>query len=175
MHRTVDVARKFRNRPRFQPSEVNVEQLQMRQIQRISRSLFLIGLPAFLLACGGSNEPSSSPYAGSYTATLWTTTGSSGQQNQIGAGSTLQITLAPNGTTTGHLHFAASGANPVFDADMAGTWTVNGNVVDFAQAADTFVRDMLFTAGSNIQGLMTLAGHQAFSGTDIQIILTRTS
>ena len=145
----------------------------MRKNHRISRSLLLIAIPALLLACGGSDEPSSSPYAGSYVATFWTTTGNSGQQNQILAGSTLQITLAPNGTTTGHMHVAASGSNPVFDADMAGTWTAGAGVVDFAQAADTFVKDMLFTVGSDINGVMTLTGHQAFNGTDIQITLTR--
>ena len=145
----------------------------MRQTHRISRSLLFIGLPAVLLACGGSDEPSSSPYAGSYVATSWTTTGNSGHQDQILAGSTLQITLAANGTTTGHLHTAASGANPVFDADMAGTWTVSANVVDITQAADTFVKDMLFTVGSNIQGITTLTGDQTFSGTQIQITLTR--
>jgi hypothetical protein len=145
----------------------------MRHTYRISRSLLLIGLPALLLACGGSDEPSSSPYAGSYVATSWTTTGNSGHQDQLLAGSTLQITLAPNGTTTGHLHVAASGANPVFDADMAGTWTVSANVVDITQAADTFVKEMLFTVGSNIQGIVTLTGDQTFSGTRIQITLTR--
>jgi len=145
----------------------------MRKNHRISRSLLLITMPALLLACGGSDEPSSSAYAGSYVATLWTTTGNSGHQDQLSVGSTLQITLAPNGTTTGHMHVAASGSNPVFDADMAGTWTAGAGVVDFAQAADTFVRDMLFTVGSDINGVMTLTGHQAFSGTDIQITLTR--
>ena len=70
---------------------------------------------------------------------------------------------------------AASGANPVFDADLAGTWTVNGDVVDITTAVDTFVKDMLFTVASNIQGIMTLNGDQAFSGTRIQLILTRTS
>ena len=147
----------------------------MRHTYRMSRSLLLIGLPALLLACGGSDEPSSSPYAGSYVATSWTTTGNSGHQDQILAGSTLQITLAPNGTTTGHLHFAATTANPVFDADMAGTWAVSGNVVDFTQAADSFVRDMPFTVGSNIQGIITLTGDRTFSGTQIQLILTRAS
>jgi hypothetical protein len=169
------MARNFRNQPHFQPSKDNVEQLQMRPTQRISRSLLLIGLPALLLACGGSNEPSSSAYAGSYVATSWTTTGNSGHQDQLVAGSTLQITLAANGTTTGHLHFVGSGGSQPLDADMAGTWTVSGNVVDFTQAADTFVRDMLFTVGSNIQGIITLAGDKTFSGTQIQITLTRAS
>jgi hypothetical protein len=147
----------------------------MRQRHRKSRSLLLVGLPALLLACGGSNEPSSTPIAGNYAATFFQTTGAGGQRDEIAAGSTLTISLAANGTTTGHLHVAASGANPVFDADMAGTWSASGNVIDFTQAADSFVRDMLFTWGSDIQGISTLAGNQVFSGTRIVITLTRSS
>jgi len=148
----------------------------MRQSLRNTRALLLIGLPAIVLACGGSDEPSSTPIAGTYAATFFQTTGSSGQRNEIAAGSTLTITLAANGTTTGHLHVAASGSNPVFDADMAGTWTATDNhVVTFTQSADTFVRNMEFTWSSDIQGLSTLAGDKVFTGTRIQITLTRAS
>ena len=145
----------------------------MRQAHRISHALLLVALPALLLACGGSNEPSSSPYAGSYVATSWTTTGTSGQQHPLVNGSTLQIALAENGTTSGHLHFAASGATPALDADMVGTWRANGTTIDFTQAADSFVRDMLFTAGSDVQGATILTASQTFSGTVIDITLTR--
>ena len=146
----------------------------MRHSHRKSRSLLLIGLPALLMACGGSDEPATTPIAGTYAATFFQTTGSSGQRNEIAAGSTLTITLAANGTTTGHLHVAASGSNPVFDADLAGTWTATENhIVTFTHAADTFVRNMEFTWGSDIQGISTLAGDKVFSGTRIQITLTR--
>ena len=147
----------------------------MRQSLRNTRALLLIGLPAIVLACGGSDEPSDTPIAGTYAATFFQTTGSSGQRNEIAAGSTLTISLAANGTTTGHVHVAASGANPVFDSDLAGTWSATGNVVDFVQVADNFVDDILFTWGSDIQGISTLAGDQVFSGTRIQITLTRTN
>jgi hypothetical protein len=147
----------------------------MRQSLRNARALLLIGVPAIVMACGGSDEPSATPIAGTYAATFFQTTGSSGQRNEIAAGSTLTISLAANGTTTGHLHVAASGANPVFDSDLAGTWSATGNVVDFVQVADNFVDDILFTWGSDIQGISTLAGDQVFSGTRIQITLTRTN
>jgi hypothetical protein len=150
------------------------EQPVMRQSHRKSRSLLLIGLPALLLACGGSDGTASTPIAGTYAATFFQTTGSSGQTNQLAGGSTLQITLATNGTTTGHLHFTGTGGAP-FDADMAGTWTASGNIVDFTQAADSFVRDMPFTWGSDIQGISTLAGDKVFAGTRIQLTLTRSS
>jgi hypothetical protein len=147
----------------------------MRQSLRNTRALLLVGLPALVLGCGGSDEPASTPIAGNYAATYFLTTGASGQRNEIAAGSTLTISLAANGTTTGHLHVAASGANPVFDSDLAGTWSATGNVVDFVQVADNFVDDILFTWGSDIQGISTLAGDQVFSGTRIQITLTRTN
>jgi len=147
----------------------------MRQSLRNARALLLIGVPAIVMACGGSDEPSATPIAGTYAATFFQTTGSSGQRNEIAAGSTLTISLAANGTTTGHLHVAASGANPVFDSDLAGTWSATGNVVDLVQVADNFVDDILFTWGSDIQGISTLAGDQVFSGTRIQITLTRTN
>src|SRR6267142_620451 len=91
-----------------------------------------------MMACGGS-----------YTATQFVTTGSSGQTNQILAGSTLVINLAGNGTTTGHLHLAAQGGNPVLDYDMAGTWAQTGTTVNFSQTADTFVRNIPFTVVAN--------------------------
>jgi hypothetical protein len=148
----------------------------MRQSHKKSRSLLLIGLPALLLACGDSTPPhGQSIQVGSYSASQFQTTGSSGQTDQLAAGSTLQINLTADGTTTGHLHLAASGGTPAFDADMAGTWTENANVVTFSQAADTFVRNMPFTAGPDANGKWSLAGNKAFSGTLIQITLSKTS
>jgi hypothetical protein len=169
------MARNFHHAPRFQPSEDNLEQSQMKQTHRITRSLLLIGLPALLLACGGSDKPSSSGLAGGYAATTFRTTGTSGQQDQLVIGSTLQINLAENGTTSGHLHVAAYGGSPAFDRDMAGTWTTTGNTVDFTQTADSFVRDMAFTVGTDVQGITTLAGDHTFSGTRIEVTLTRAS
>jgi hypothetical protein len=143
----------------------------MRRTLRNPRSLLLLGLPALLLACSEPESPPPNPLLGTYSATSFTTTGSSGQRNEILAGSTLVLTLKDDNTTSGHLHMAASGANPAFDADMAGTWSQNGTVVEFNQAADSFVRDMIFTWGPD----SSLTGNHVFSGTSIQITLTKTS
>lgn len=129
----------------------------------------LLGIAA-LGACGDSTSPGNSP-AGSYAAIIFITTGSSGQTNQLLIGSSLNMTLATNGTTSGHLHLAASNGNPAFDADMAGTWTRTGNLVDFTQAADTFVRDMVFTIEPISQNTWHLTGDQVFSGTRINLTL----
>ena len=128
---------------------------------------------AAIIACGGGDSTAPpSVLAGSYNAVQFVTTGSSGQTNQILAGSTLSINLNPNGSTTGHLHVAASGGNSAFDADMAGTWTQTGNSVTFSQVADSFVRNMTWVvaaAGSSWQ----LVGDQVFSGVRTQVTLSQ--
>ncbi|MDP9204991.1 MAG: hypothetical protein M3P12_05975 [Gemmatimonadota bacterium] len=147
----------------------------MRRTLRRPGSLLLIGLPALLLACSETEVPPPNPILGTYSATSFTTTGSSGQRNEILAGSTLVLTLKDDGTTSGHLHIAASGTNTAFDADMAGTWSQNGTLVEFSQAADTFVKDMIFTWGPDSNGILSLSGDQVFSGARVQIVLTKAS
>ena len=132
----------------------------------------LLGIAAIVACGGGGSTAPTSVLVGSYNAIQFVTTGSSGQTNQILAGSTLSINLMPNGTTTGHLHMVASGGNSALDADMAGTWTQTGNSVTFSQAADSFVRNMTWAvaaAGSSWQ----LLGDQVFSGTEIKVTLSQ--
>jgi hypothetical protein len=131
----------------------------------------LIGVAA-MIACGSDSTGPPSPLVGSYNAVEFTTTGSSGQTNQILAGSTLSINLSANGSTTGHLHIAASGGTAAFEADMAGTWAQTGSSVKFSQAADTFVKNMTFAvtaAGSSWE----LVATQVFSGTEIKLTLSQ--
>ena len=123
---------------------------------------------AAIIACG-SDSTAPNAVVGSYAATQFTTTGTSGQTNQLLAGSTLTLTLASGGGVTGHLHIAASSSNPVVDADMTGTWTRTGNSVDFNQTADTFVRDITFSVEANGD----LVGAGSFSGTAIALTLSR--
>lgn len=115
---------------------------------------------------GGANPP-----VGSYTAIIFVTTGSSGQTNQLTNGGSLNITLASNGTTSGHLHVAASGNTAALDADMAGTWTRTGDKVDFTQAADTFMNDLIFTYEPISNNSWHLTSSQVIQGTQINITL----
>ncbi len=138
----------------------------------VMKFLAPIAMIAAAAGCGSdSTGPQSSGFAGSYTAFQWVTTGGSGQTNQLIAGSTLQITLDDNGSTSGHMHVAASSGNPVADFDMAGTWTQSGNNINFAQTADTFVRNMVFTIQPIATGVWDLVGDQVFSGTRVQLTL----
>jgi hypothetical protein len=108
--------------------------------------------------------------AGSYAATTFTTTSDGTTTDQLSQGGSLTIQLAANGTTTGHVTVPASAGTggEGLDADLAGTWTLSGAIVDLDHEADTFVRDMPFL----VQGT-TLIGDQTFQGTRVQAVLTR--
>jgi hypothetical protein len=128
---------------------------------------------ALALACGSDSTAPGVSAAGSYTATTFITTGPSGQTNQLLAGSTAAITLANNGTTSGHLHLAASASNPVVDADLTGTWRQSGMTVRFTiPAIDSFINDMPFTVTANGASGWDLVGDQGFAGTRIQLTLS---
>jgi hypothetical protein len=139
-------------------------------MQRPVVNLLITAASAVFLACGDEGfAPSLTNVAGDYTATTLTTTSGGVTTNQLAGGASLTIALAPNGTTTGHL-FVPGGAEGGgdFDADMAGTWTLTGSTVAFAQTADTFIRDMPFTAARN-----QLSGNATFSGTTIRVTLSK--
>jgi len=138
---------------------------------KIGAGLFAV---AGLIACGGDTTSPGVSAAGSYAASTFITTGPSGITNQLVAGSTVVITLAANGTTSGHLHVVASASNPALDADLAGTWTQNGMTVHIsAPAVDTFISDMPFTLTANAANAWDLVGDQGFAGTRIQLTLSR--
>jgi hypothetical protein len=145
----------------------------MRKSSKKSYSLLSIALPALFLACGDSTSAPADIAVGNYTAVSFVTTGNSGQRNEIVAGSTLVLNLNANGTTSGHLHIAANGATPAFDADMAGTWTRGGTTLDINQSADTFVRDMPFELVPFSSVAWDLVGDAVFSGTQIRLTLRR--
>ena len=115
---------------------------------------------------GGNNPP-----VGSYSAIMFVTTGSSGQTNQLINGGSLNITLANNGTTSGHLHLVASSGTPALDADMAGTWTIQNDKVTFTQAADTFMNDLVFTFQPIASDTWYLVASQTIQATNINITL----
>jgi hypothetical protein len=147
----------------------------MRKSLKRSYSLLSIVLPALFLGCGDSTSPPADIAVGNYIAVSFVTTGNSGVRDEIAAGSTLVLNLNANGTTSGHLHIAASGGNPAFDADMAGTWTRAGTTVEINQSADTFVRDTPFElTPDQTGGTWDLMCDASFSGTRIQITLKRT-
>lgn len=126
----------------------------------------LLAVLSFLVVsgCDDSTGPDRENVAGTYTATTFTTTTGGVTTDQLDEGASLDIVLSANGTTTGTL--VAPGGSP--SESMAGSWSLSGNTVTFSQPADTFVNDMSFQVVGN-----TLQGDETFSGTRIQVTLTR--
>ncbi|HJQ52305.1 MAG TPA: hypothetical protein VJ825_00545 [Gemmatimonadaceae bacterium] len=128
---------------------------------------------AMVAACGSETTAPGVSAAGSYVATQFITTGSSGQTNQLLAGSTVNLVLAENGTTSGHLHLVASPGTAAMDVDLAGTWTQHGMSVDLSLAADTFVEDLPFTLTPRAADGWDLVADAVFAGTRVQLTLTQ--
>jgi hypothetical protein len=141
-------------------------------MQRSFRT-FLATAGLALLACGSEGTPFSptvETVAGSYHATTFTATQGGIPLNLLLGGGSLTLTLHEDGTTTGRLLVPGGGeAGEDLDVDLAGTWTLTGSTVTFDQPnADTFVRDMAFTAERN-----RLSGEENFGDFAISVVLTK--
>jgi hypothetical protein len=135
------------------------------------RAIIALTLALALGSCGGEDSfsPTVETVAGSYTASSLTLSSSVGTTDLLALGSTVAITLATNGTTTGRL-FVPGGADDGsdLDVDLAGTWTLSGSIVTFNQTGDSFIPEVEFTAGPN-----QLNGEGMFSGAIIRLVLAK--
>jgi hypothetical protein len=113
------------------------------------------------LACSNSTGPSVQAVAGTDAAMQLNTTEAGTTTNQLASGASIALTLNANGTTSGRWPGQ-------LDADLAGTWSLNGNTVRLSQPADTFLRDMDLRVRGN-----TLVGDQTFGSTRVQLTLTK--
>lgn len=135
------------------------------------RAVIPLTLALVLGSCGGDSfSPTVETVAGSYTASSFTLSSSVGTTDLLALGSTVDLTLAVDGTTSGRL-FVPGGAEDGsdLDVDLVGTWTLSGSTVTFDQTGDTFIPDVQFTAGRN-----RLSGEGTFSGTIIRLVLGKT-
>ena len=122
-----------------------------------------------LAACGGNETGPSPELPGVYVASVFRVTPPAEPLiDVLAAGGTLSITVASDHSTTGSLSIPASlnGGTP-FIADMAGTATLSGSSVHFQQSADSFVKDLTWTLGTN------LTVNQTIGGATYTITLTR--
>lgn len=137
----------------------------------------VLAVVAVLGACGDdgvSPEPiTREDITRSFSAATFTTTTDGTTTDQLAEGATLNITLHEDGTTTGEL-FVPGGAEDGgdFEADLAGTFSFNDSSdrVTFDQNADTFVRDMTFTAVRSNDGVQ-LEGEETFGESTVRVVL----
>ena len=122
------------------------------------------------LAVGCSDPLTPESIAGAYAASTFALSGGV-TEDVLAAGGSLTITFSAGGTTSGTLFVpaASSGSGGVdFTADMAGTFTLEGDSITLTQAADSFVRDLTWTVDGN-----RISGTGTFSGVTITVVLSR--
>jgi len=145
---------------------------------RLTKLLPMVLFVALTVACGESDITSSLKLkgpVGTYSSIiLYSTSAADPSIKQPNSGA-LTITLAADGTTTGHLHLDTFNGNPAVDADMAGTWVQTGNTVTFNQSADTFVRSMPFTIEKINDHVWFLTGDDVFAGTRFNVKLAQST
>lgn len=109
--------------------------------------------------------------SGSYEASTFTLTQDGSTDDLLAQGGSITLTLNADGTTSGRM-FVPDGNEDGsdFDADLAGTWTLNGSRVSFDHPADTFIRDMSFTVDGS-----RLTGEATFDSATLRVVLERRS
>lgn len=141
------------------------------------RAASLLFAGALALGCSDSTGPTVQAVVGTYAAvgtspasrrgSLTTTDPVNGTVDWLARGAAIDLTLNADGTTAGHAYLPDTGDGAI-DADLAGTWTLDGSTVHLSQSADTFLRDIpLEVKGS------TLVGDKTFSGVRVQVTLQR--
>lgn len=122
-----------------------------------------------LVAITGCSSLTAAEMAGTYTATTFTVTENDATRDLLAAGATLTIGLYEGGVSTGML-LIPGGAEDGSDleADLIGSWRIDGSTVTFFQEADTFVRDTPFSAEEG-----RLVGEATFDGAMIRVVLER--
>ncbi len=130
----------------------------------------LVAALAFTLAaCGSGFAPTAREVAGVYNATVFTTNGSGILTDQLALGATIQINLAEGGATSGQIYVPGGNSDgSALKAALDGTWSLSGDKVSFNQTADTFLRDMTFTATDT-----SLDADNTFSGIRVKVTLQR--
>lgn len=131
-------------------------------------SLLVLVLPG----CGGDGPTglSRADLTGDYTATTLTITVGGTTTDALARGMSLQITLHADGTTSGRFAIPAEmrQSEDAAQVSMEGTWELAESTVTFDQPADTFVRDMEFTATPG-----RLEGGETFGDETVRLVLER--
>jgi hypothetical protein len=132
----------------------------------------LLGVAA-MVGCTHITALSKGGPVGAYSAIILVMTQNSTPTNVLANGGSFTINLAPDGKTSGRLHIIGSADYPVIDADLAGTWTQNGDTVDFTQASDTFVNRMTFRIEPLTEHIWWLVGDDVFGTTRVNVRLAQ--
>jgi hypothetical protein len=107
--------------------------------------------------------------SGTFGAYTLTTVDNGDVTDRLDAGASISLRLNADGTTEGELFVPGGNEDGSdFEANLAGTWHLAGNIVTLEHDADTFLRDMPLTMVVD-----RLEGDRAFGGTRVRLTLQR--
>ena len=99
-------------------------------------------------ACGdstGNGTLTLDDVAGAYHATRFEREEGGIVTDELALGASIDLTLAANGSTTGTLFVPMGNSDGTdFQADLTGTWTLNGQAVTLSHPSATFLVDVVF-------------------------------
>jgi hypothetical protein len=137
-------------------------------------SLLVLSVATFA-ACGDDDttDPTPASVAGTYHATRMSLifAGSSQRLDALGLGTSVEIVLTPQGTTTGTLVVPAVLTEAGIEEgviDLEGTYTISGNTLTFHGQGDSFIPEVPWTIGNG-----TLTAVRTESEWTIEMTLTR--
>jgi len=139
-------------------------------MNRLLTLLTAVAILASILSCSDPFTPNIRNVAGDYHLQSLTVTDLGGPRDWVALGTTLTISLGPNGTTSGCLFMPGGGSGGAdLDVDMSGTWTLAVATVEFSPSFE-LLRDVTFIASEN-----RLIGDHAYgsSGATVRIVLTK--
>ncbi len=135
-----------------------------------SRRSAALAIAFFLVSCGDDNgfSPTVENVSGSYSASSFTVTSSSGPVDLLASGASVQVTLTSDGATTGRLLLPGADIGGDHDEDLAGTWMLTGDKVTFSPRGPSVLRFAEFTAAPS-----QLTGERILSGETLRLVLIR--
>lgn len=107
--------------------------------------------------------------SGDYATSRLVTRADGESMDWIAMGAYIDLQLDADGTTSGTMFFPGldeDGGD--FEADLTGTWSLEGETVTFDHDADTFVRDMPFEVVGE-----SLVGEETFGEVTVEFVLLK--
>jgi hypothetical protein len=135
-----------------------------------SRRLGVLTIALFLASCGDDDGagPTVESVSGSYAASSFTVTSSSGLVDLLASGASVHVILNSDGASTGRLLLPGAGLDGDHDEDLAGIWALTGDKVTISPRGPSVFRFTQFTVAPD-----QLTGERLLSGETLRVVLIR--
>src|SRR3954467_9176573 len=126
-----------------------------------------LAIVLFLASCGaeGGFSPTVDSVSGSYSASSFTVTSSSGIVDLLASGASVQVTLTPEGATAGRLLLPGTAIVGDHEEDLSGTWMLTEGKVTISPRGPSVLRFAEFTVAPD-----RLSGERNLSGDTLRLV-----